>query len=318
MTKKILIDTDPGVDDAMAILFALKASELDLIGLTTIFGNVHTNLATQNALRLIELAGRPDIPVAHGADLPLIVPFELVAAEVHGVDGLGNTNLPPPQGSPIDQPAAQFIAETIMANPGEVTLIPLGPLTNLALALALEPRLVDNVAEVVLMGGAATVGGNITPAAEANIFKDPHAADVVFTAGWPLTMVGLDVTIKTVMTIDYMADLLAADTKTTHFIDAISQFYMAFHLDVYDGLNGMHTHDPSTIAYVIDSSLFTTLTAPVRVITEGIAAGLTLPDQRQKWGYSNGWTDIPLTNICVDVDAGRLLQLYKNYITRPD
>lgn len=318
MTKKIIIDTDPGVDDAMAILFALKAPELELLGLTTIYGNVHTDLATQNALRLLELAGRPDIPVAHGANLPLVVPFDHPAAHVHGADGFGNTSHPPPHGKPVDPSAAQFIVETIMAHPGKVTLVPIGPLTNLALALALEPRLVETVAEVVLMGGAALVSGNVTPAAEANIYKDPHAADVVFTAGWPLTMVGLDVTTKTRMDPAYIAGLRAAGTRTTAFIDAVSRFYMAYHQQVYRDLNGMHTHDPSAIAYVIDPSLFTTLSAPVRVITDGIAAGLTFPDRRRQWEFPNGWTDQPLTNICIDVDSPRLLDLYQTYITRPD
>ena len=137
MPKKIIIDTDPGVDDAMAILFALQSPELEVVGLTTIFGNVHTDLGTQNALRLVEFAGK-DMPVAHGADVPLVVPLEHIADFVHGTDGLGNTNQPPPTGKPVNMPAAQFIVETVMANPGEITLVPVGPLTNIALALALE------------------------------------------------------------------------------------------------------------------------------------------------------------------------------------
>ena len=318
MPQKIIIDTDPGIDDAMAILFALKAPELEVVGLTTIYGNVHTDLATQNALRLVELAHRPDIPVAHGADLPLVTPLKQVAHHVHGVDGFGNTNQPPPRGKPIDPSAAQFIVETVMAQPGEITLVSTGPLTNLALALALEPRLIEAVAGVVLMGGAAFVNGNVTPAAEANIYKDAHAADVVFTAGWPLTMVGLDVTTKIVMTPDYIAGLKSAGTRTTHFIDTINPFYMTYYCQTYHGLNGMHVHDPAAIAYVVDPSLFATLSAPVRVITDGIATGLTLPDCQQKWDVPNGWTDQPLTQICIDVDAPRLLNLYRTYITRPD
>ena len=204
-----------------------------------------------------------------------------------------------------------------MANPTEITLVCLGPLTNLALALALEPRLVDAVAGVVLMGGAATVGGNINPAAEANVHKDPHAADVVFTADWPLTMVGLDVTHKAIMHSDFLADLKNA-TATTQFLDSISHFYMDFYRRVQPALDGMPMHDPSTIAYVINPSLFITRPAPVRVITDGIAAGMTLPDFHQGWASPNGWTDIPLTNICVDVDVAGLLNLYQKTITRPD
>lgn len=312
MPKKIIIDTDPGVDDAMAILFALNSPEVELVGLTTIYGNVYTDLATQNALRLVEFAGRPDIPVAHGANLPLVVSLESVADFVHGSDGLGNTNPPPPHGTPVDRPAAQFIVDTVMANPGQITLVPIGPLTNIALALALEPRIAQNVAGVVIMGGAATVNGNVTPAAEANIIHDPHAADAVFTAGWPLTMVGLDVTMKTMMTGDYLAAL--GGSKFGDFIVGISRFYFDFHRQMY-GMNAIHTHDPSAIAYVVDPTLFTTERAPIRVVTEGMAAGQTLMDRRQKWYSPNDWSDRPATNVCLDVDSGRLLALYKERIT---
>ncbi|GAB4439232.1 MAG: nucleoside hydrolase [Anaerolineae bacterium] len=313
MSKKIIIDTDPGIDDAMAILLALKSPEIELVGLTTIFGNVYTPLATQNALRLVEFAGRPDIPVAHGAEAPLITPLEAVADFVHGRDGLGNVNLPPPQGQPIAKAAAQFMVETVMAQPGEITLVPIGPLTNLALALALEPRLAQNVAEVVVMGGAVTVNGNVNPAAEANIINDPHAADRVFTAGWPVTMVGLDVTLQTIMSDDYMAALNASGSPTAEFIYAISRFYRDFHYDTH-GLAGMHTHDPSAIAYVLDPTLFTTVRGPVRVATEGIAAGQTLLDRFQNWRDSNPWTNQPAVNVCLEVDSERLLALYQQRI----
>ena len=314
MPKKIIIDTDPGVDDAMAILFALNSPELAVVGLTTIFGNVSTPLATQNALRLVELAGRPEAPVAHGAERPLVAPLKAVPDFVHGADGLGNVNLPPPLGQPIDQPAAQFIVETVMAQPGQITLAPIGPLTNLALALALEPRLAENVAEVVLMGGAATVNGNVTPAAEANMICDPHAADVVFTAGWPVTMVGLDVTMQTVMSDAYLASLKAAGSTTARFIHDISRFYRDFHYQ-FHGLAGAHTHDPSAIAYLIDPTLFTTIRGPIRVITEGMAAGQTLLDRRQYWHNSNAWSNQPATNVCLTVDSERLLTLYQQRIT---
>jgi inosine-uridine nucleoside N-ribohydrolase len=313
MPKKIIIDTDPGIDDAMAILFALKSPEIELIGLTTIFGNVYTDLATQNALRLVEFAACPELPVAHGAERPLVRPLGPTADFVHGSDGLGNVNLPPPRGRAIEQPAAQFIVEKVMARPGQITLVPIGPLTNLALALALEPRLVENVAEVVLMGGAAEVSGNVNPAAEANIICDPHAADAVFTAGWPLAMVGLDVTAPTVMDDAYMADLEASGSATAEFICQISRFYRDFHYEVH-GLAGMQTHDPAAIAYVIDPTLFITERGPVRVVTEGIAEGQTILDRRQKWYHPTPWSNQPPVNVCVGVDSERLLALYKERI----
>ncbi|MEM7343113.1 MAG: nucleoside hydrolase [Chloroflexota bacterium] len=314
MPKKIIIDTDPGVDDAMAILFALASPDLELVGLTSIFGNVTTDLATQNALRLVEFVGRPDIPVAHGANRPLSIPLMEIADFVHGADGFGNTNQPAPQGQAVDEPAAQFIVETIMSNPGAITLVPVGPLTNIALALALEPRIVDNVANVVIMGGAATVNGNVNPAAEANIFHDPHAADLVFGANWPVTMVGLDVTETTVMTDAYLDALKATGTATCTFIYDISRFYREFHHQV--GFNaGLQTHDPSAVACVIDPTLFTMQKGAVRVITDGIAMGQTLMDRRGIWYGDNDWTENPTVNVCVDVDSERLLALYKKTIT---
>ncbi len=317
MSKKIIIDTDPGVDDAMAILFALKSPEVEVVALTTIFGNVHTDLATQNALRLIELAGQPDIPVARGAEMPLVVPLGNIADFVHGTDGFGQTNQPPPKGRTLDKPAAQLIVETIMAYPGEITLVPLGPLTNIALALALEPRIAGNVAAVVLMGGAATVNGNVNPAAEANIINDPHAAEVVFNAGWPVTMVGLDVTMQTIMSDEYLASLKACGTRTAEFIYDISRFYRDFHDRAYQ-LEGIHTHDPSAVAYVIDPTLFTTASGAVRVVTDGIALGQTLMDRRQCWNKANAWSSRPRVNVCLGVDFERLLTMYKTRITAVD
>ena len=314
MPKQIIIDTDPGIDDAMAILFALRSPDLEVVGLTTIFGNVRTDLATENALRLVELSGRPEIPVARGAEKPLVLPLENVADFVHGADGLGNTNLPSPGGQAVAVPAARFIADTVMANPGQVTLVPIGPLTNIALALALEPRIVENVAEVVIMGGAATVNGNVNPAAEANIYMDPHAADLVFRADWPLTMVGLDVTMKVIMSDEYLAALSSGGSTVGEFIYRISRFYLEFHGQAY-GIQGAHTHDPSAIAYVIDPTLFETRSGPVRVVTEGIAMGQTVMDQRGQWPEAHPWTDIPAANVCLDVDSERLLKVYKRRIT---
>jgi inosine-uridine nucleoside N-ribohydrolase len=308
MPKKILIDTDPGIDDAMAILFALASPELEVVGLTSIFGNVHTRLATQNALRLVEFAGHPHIPVAHGADKPLVIAFDEAPDIVHGADGFGNTHHPAPHGHPTGRPAAEFIVETVMEQPGEITLVPIGPLTNLALALEQEPRIAERVAEVVLMGGAATVNGNVNPAAEANIWHDPHAADRVFTAPWPLTMVGLDVTMATEMDEAYLAALRGS--RFGEFIYGISRFYQQFHFLAH-GIQACYTHDPSAIAYLLDPSLFTTEQGPIRVVTEGIAAGQTLMDRRREWLSQNEWSDQPNVNVCIGVDSARLLDLYR-------
>ncbi len=310
MLHKIIIDTDPGVDDAMAIFFALCSPELEVIGLTTIFGNVHTDLATTNALRLLEIAGRTDIPVARGAEHPLAGPFGGPVPFVHGEDGQGNAFLPPPTTTAIEQPAATFIVEQIMAAPGEITLVPIGPLTNIALALRLEPRIAQNVRQVVLMGGNALCPGNATPCAEANIHNDPEAADVVFGAEWPVTMVGLDVTHATNMTPEHLARYAQAQNPLAQHIARIVPFYQGYFERSQPGLRGIYVHDSSAIGCVIDPTLFTIERWPIRVETQGISRGKTWPFI----GSGNdpapaAWKNRPPVNVCVRVDAGRLIAL---------
>lgn len=302
MPQKIIIDTDPGVDDAMAIFFALRSPELDVIGLTTIFGNVFTDLATTNALRLLEIAGRADIPVAKGAEHPLAGLFTEPATMVHGEDGQGNVFLPPPTTQPVDIPAARFIVEQVMAAPGEIALVPVGPLTNIALALRLEPRIVDRVKQVVLMGGNALVPGNITPAAEANIYHDPEAADVVFGAGWPVVMVGLDVTHTVNMTPEHLARYGQAANPLAQHIARITPFYRAYFERSFSGAQGIYVHDSSAIAYLIDPALFKTKEWPVRVETQGFSRGKTWPaigDMER----AIPWQNRPRVTVCVEADS---------------
>jgi len=243
--------------------------------------------------------------------VPLAIPPRSRGKMVHGDDGMGNTNPPPPKSRLAGVHAAQFIVEMVLAHPGEVTLAPVGPLTNIALAVRLEPRIVSLVKEVVIMGGAATVPGNASPVAEANIHNDPHAAAIVFSAGWPLTMVGLDVTMKTIMTKEYLADLSRAGNKATELIGRIAPFYQAFFDKTYGMGGGIHTHDPSAIACLIDRSLFRIERMPVFVETEGHCAGQTVPDRRRQWG--DAATEI---DVCLEVDSARLLAMYKERITK--
>ena len=308
MATKILIDTDPGIDDAMAILFSLRCPELEVVALTSVFGNVEVELATQNALRLVELEENDHVPVAHGAARPLAKASMRLGKHVHGEDGMGDTNLPPPKSTPIGIPAAQFIVETVMAHPGEITLAPIGPLTNLALALQLEPKISTIVKEVVLMGGAATVPGNASPVAEANVFRDPHAASIVFGAGWSVTQVGLDVTSQCVMTKAFLEQLGQADNPASSLLGRILPFYQEFYESTYELAGGIHTHDFSAIAYVLDPSLFRSERWPIYVETEGRCAGQTIPDRRGQWGEQ------PMVNICLEVDAPRVIALYKEYL----
>jgi uridine nucleosidase len=301
--KRIIIDTDPGVDDSMAILLAFNSPELTIEGLTTVFGNTGSEITTQNALRLVELAGHSEVPVARGVDKPLLRPYKGQGWRVHGHNGLGQVDFPPPQGRPDPRRAAQFIIDMVMANPGEITLVPLAPMTNVALAVLLEPAIVERVKEVVLMGGAAGVPGNASPVAEANIHNDPEAASIVFHAGWPITMVGLDVTHKTIMNRAYLDHLKSANNRHTDFIYAITQHYMQLYAS--RGIDGMPVHDPSAIAYVIDPSLFTTNHVYVDVECHSPHhQGHTVPDWRGQREQA------PNVHVCVDVDSARLLELY--------
>ncbi len=306
MARKIIIDTDPGVDDTMAIFFALCSPELDLIGLTTIFGNVHTELATKNALRLLEIAARGDIPVAHGADAPLTAPFEGPVPFVHGSDGQGDTFLPDPSGRPVGISAAQFIVEQLRASPGDITLVPVGPLTNIALALRLEPRIAEWVDEVVIMGGNALAPGNASPAGEANIRNDPEAADLVFGADWNVTMVGLDVTLKVHMTPDDIAEYATHGNPMSDHICRILPHYRNYFEANYPA-KGIFVHDSSAIAYMLDPSLFETKRWAIRVGTQGLGRGKTWPAFGQR--ILPAWQNRPLVNVCVGVDGAGVVAL---------
>ena len=190
--KKIWVDTDPGVDDTLAIAMLFESQEVEIVGMSSIFGNVTVDLTTKNAKLLLEAAGKQSIPLARGAHFPLHIPLD-TSPFVHGDNGLGNMPLPEPtmQESPLLAP--QAIINMILNNPGEIILMLIGPLTNIAIAYILEPRIANLVKEVVIMGGAVHVPGNITPVSEANFFHDPHAAQIVINAGWPVTLARLDV-----------------------------------------------------------------------------------------------------------------------------
>ncbi len=309
MARKIIIDTDPGIDDAMAIFFALQSPELDVIGLTTVFGNAYVDTTTANALRLLEIAGRTDIPVAAGAANPIAVTFPGPSPEVHGHDGQGNIDLPPPTTQPIKETAAEFLVEQIMAHPGEITLVPVAPLTNLALALHLEPRIAQNVREVVMMGGAAFVPGNITPAAEANVWNDADAADLVFAAEWPIAMIGLDVTHRVMMPRAHAESYGDIHTPMAQHVRKILPVYLDFY-SKGRSIDGMYVHDSTAISYLLTPELFTTVQYPIMVdTTRGISRGKTWPvtgwATRTAGWHSEGRK--PVT-ICIDAQADLLLE----------
>ena len=233
----------------------------------------------QNALRLVELKATTISP-SQKAAANRLRPRTLHL--VLGKDGFGNTNPPPPRGRLDPRHAAQFIIDTVMAHPHEVTLMPLGPLTNIALACILEPGIIPLVSEVVLMGGVAFALGNISPVAEANIFHDPHAAEVVFAAPWKVTMIGLDVTMKIIMTPEYLAKLYAAGTPAVKLLERIQPCYQNFHHAIHGMGGAIHTHDPAVTAYLLAPELFTCEQMPVYVETSGLCFGKTIADKYHK------------------------------------
>jgi uridine nucleosidase len=306
--RRIIIDTDPGVDDAMAIFYALDSPEVEVVGLTTVFGNAHTETTTYNALALLELAGRSDIPVARGADGPLAGPFEGPADFVHGTDGQGNAGIAAPTTQAIVQDAAQFIIDTVRASPGEITLVAIGPLTNIALAMQREPRLTENVREIVLMGGNAFTHGNATPAAEANIHNDPEAADIVFGASCPITMAGLDVTEKIQMTREDLARIGTMGNPRADHLARILPFYLDFHAKT-DKLDGIHLHDSTAISYLIAPDAFTWEEYAIRVdCGNSFARGETVAAKGTA-DTETAWAGRTQVRILTGADSHRLVEL---------
>ncbi|CAN0830424.1 Probable uridine nucleosidase 2 [Linum grandiflorum] len=308
--KKIIIDTDPGIDDAMAIFLALRSPEVEVIGLTTIFGNVYTALATMNALHLLEVAGRTDIPVAEGSHVTITKGTKLRIADfVHGTDGLGNQKFPPPDGKAIEQSAADFLIEQANLHPGEVTVVALGPLTNIALAIESDPAFVKNVGQIVLLGGAFAVNGNVNPAAEANIFGDPEAADIVFTSGADVVAVGINVTHQVVLTDSDREKLAQSNGKFAQYLCKILGIYFSYHREAYC-TTGVYLHDPAVVLAAVDPSLMTYTEGVVRVQTCGITRGLTVLYNKQKrFEEVTEWSDKPTVKVAVTVDAPAVVKL---------
>jgi inosine-uridine nucleoside N-ribohydrolase len=293
MATPILLDCDPGHDDAIALLLALGSPELELRGITTVAGNQTLEKTTANALRVLEHVGRDDVPVAAGADRPLVRDPH-VAANVHGETGLDGPDLPPPRGKPVDQHAVDFLAERI--EPG-VVLVPVGPLTNVALLLARYPE--KRPDRIVLMGGAIAEG-NVTPAAEFNIWADPEAAARVFTSGIEVTMVGLDVTHKALFTPRHAERL---EGRAGTMVRELLEFYGRFHAEVY-GFDGSPIHDALAVARVFRPDLVETKHRGVKIDTESeLSRGRTLVDLWRRAGWE------PNCHVGVDVDADGFCEL---------
>ena len=286
MTERqpLIIDTDPGQDDAVAILLALASPEIDLLGITTVAGNVPLDLTEVNARKICDLAGRQDVPVFAGLSRPLV--RRLVTAEhVHGRTGLDGPDLPPPQTPLQEQHAVDFIIETVRKEPsGSVTIAPIGPLSNIAMALQRAPDIAPRIKQIVLMGGGCFEGGNITPAAEFNIYVDPHAAAVVFGAGIPITMMPLDVTHKALTTAKRNGALRAIGNRTCTAVAEMLGFFERFDEAKY-GRDGGPLHDPCTLAWMIAPELFSGRHCNVEIETASeLTMGMTVIDWWQVSG----------------------------------
>jgi len=281
--KPIIIDCDPGADDAIALFLALAFPEkLDVLGITTVAGNVPLHLTQKNARCLCELAGRADLPVYAGCPRPLLRPL-ITAEDVHGRTGLDGIHLPEPMMPLQEQHAVDFLIDTVMRSPGNITLATLGPLTNLAVAIVKQPAICERLQEVVMMGGAQTQG-NITPSAEFNVYVDPHAAQVVVTAGIRLTIVSLDVTHQAIATPKRLNTIKAINSPISAATIGLLNHYGAYDMQRY-GFPGPPLHDPCVIAYLLQPDLFTSRRAYVAIeTTSELTMGRTVIDQ---WHVTN-------------------------------
>lgn len=314
MAHKIILDTDPGIDDAMAIFTAIAHPDIELLGLTTTFGNVSVAQACMNALTLVEMADA-DVPVCIGESWPMHSDPMPFPDFVHGMDGLGDQFLPPPHRHQHDKFAAPFIIEQVRKYPGEVTLVAVGPLGNLAHVLELDSEIAKLVKQVVIMGGTIEHVGNVSPVAEANIFADPHAADIVMAASWPLVMVGLDVTYTVLFDRKLFSYIANHNRKVGFMLQRAADFYIDFYQHEYK-VPGCYGHDISALAYVINPALFETIEGAMCVVPEGIAAGQTIMKRIKGDAYFvRAWDDRPFHKACMKVNAQGIIDLFRDTMT---
>jgi purine nucleosidase len=316
-SKKIIFDTDPGTDDAMALMLALNSPELDVRAITVVPGNVTAAQGLDNALRMVSLANRCDIPVAGGAQHPLFQ--KLITAEFwHGKNGLANVELPASKCKGDSRFGPDVIIQMVHAAPHEITLVPVGPLTNIALAIEKDPSIVPLVKEVILMGGSIT-GGNVNASAEANIYNDPEAARIVFQAGWPLTMVGLDVGDKTLLSQHYVDQLGKTHGPVNDFMYSVVKFLVD--LSAKFGAPGTPMYDPLAVGVAIDSTLVKAPEMHVDVETRGeFTRGETVANRRgvvernvlhgDRYVIEGVDPVQPNAKVCIDVEADRFLQMF--------
>jgi purine nucleosidase len=299
--KSVILDVDTGIDDALAIAYALNSPELEVIGLTTCFGNGPVEYTTRNTLLILEQLGK-SVPVYSGADKPLSRPAKKFPTHVHGEDGLGNKAEKASVKEAESEGAVDYIINQVKQRPHEITIIAVGPLTNLALAVQKEPEIASLVKEVVIMGGAVFVKGNVTPYSEANVITDPEAADHVFSSGLPVTVVGLDVTMQTLLPNSTLSDWRDSGRDVAHFFADMTSFYMQAYETFHPGIGGCALHDPLAVGVVIDPGFVKTEKWNVKVILEGEETGRTVADTEGE----------PKIQVCTQVEAETFLNHFRS------
>lgn len=306
MKKSVILDVDTGIDDSLAIAYAVHSPELDILGMTTVFGNITVEEATRNTLVVLDQLERP-LPVYAGEGKPLTREYtKPFARHIHGEDGIGNQYREPSARQAERLSGPEFIVQQVMDNPGQVTVIAVGPLTNIARALQLEPQIAEHMERLIVMGGAVTVPGNVTPYAEANTYSDPDAAALVFGSGLKVTLVGLDVTMRTLLTAPHLEQWRSTNSKVANFLADMTDFYMEAYKGFIPDGRGCALHDPLAVGVAIDASFVQTESYHIHVEcgdadilgkTTGVHAG-----------------DGPRIDVALDVDAERFVEHFLSRI----
>jgi purine nucleosidase len=309
----MILDVDTGIDDAMAILYALNRPGIRLEALTTTFGNTDVDTATVNTLRILELTGRSDVPVARGVGRSLLRPFVKAADHVHGSNGLGDIVLPEPKGRRVEEHAVDLIIRMARENPGEITLCPVGPITNVALALAKAPDIAGLLKEIVIMGSTVFhpgIGGIPTPMADANFWNDPEAAQIVLRSGASIVLVGMDVTMKMLLTAPVRRDIATKGGRVGSVMMEIADFYVRSYETMYPGIAGCGLHDPLAVAIAEDRSLAETERMCVDIELAGtLTRGSTVADRRLSAA------DRRNADVCLSVDEPRFMERFVEALT---
>ena len=319
MKHKIIIDTDPGIDDAQAIAYAIAHPELELMALTTVFGNASVDVTTRNALSVLEKFDALGVEVARGASSPLRIERFPSPDFVHGVDGMGNLDIAPKQLAEHELGAAEYIVQAANQNLGELTVVAIGPLTNIAKALSLDPELPTKLKRLIVMGGTVSAPGNVSPVAEANFINDPHAADLVCSQNWPLSIVGLDVTMKIALTDSHFDELKQKAGSAGEFLWQSSRYYVDFYSSLPTPISNERAcamHDASALVFLTNPELFTMSKGVARVATSGVAMGQLISANSSEKYLLPHWQNLPDIDWAVQVESGQVLNCFLNTLVQ--